>query len=753
MPQRSCIVRGACLLLLCILFHSVPTRVHAQNATVRGFVTDDANGHPIQGVHLILTQDEAFFGTVSDPDGVYLISGVPAGRYLFRASFIGFETFSDSLDLSPEESRRLDVALEEQQTEIGEVVVVAEREGGAARVTAGQQRVRPQDIELIPSPSMSGDLVNYLSTQPGVVSMGDRGGQIFIRGGEPSHNLTLLDGMHIQQPFHLLGFYSSFPSEIINNADIYAGGFGAGFSGRISSVIDVQTRNGNKRRYEGTVSGTPFVSAAHLEGPLVSGISLLGSGRISTLDEVASLYVKDDLPYRFGDFFGKVHVPITRNHQSSISTLHTYDRGTLAEPTLFNANNEIRWKNTALGFRHLMLPKSLPILGEAMFSYSRLETQYGPRDIPTRSTDVDSYNLEVNVTNFGRSTEVDWGFFVRNVELTADLGGTYQNLVSNYVRSTNAGAYLEPNFDLGGGIQLRTGLIGQFFGNSGFYIEPRLRAILDRGIHQWSVAAGTYRQNIVGLIDRRDAANIFTAYAEAPTGEIPWSMHVLAGYRVTPSSRLEISAEGFHKRMYNLFVAEWTAFPRFTTRVQPATGRTFGIDLRVELQRPNFYAFVNYGLSSTRYNAMQESLPVWFGTDELAFRPPHDRRHQLNVVLSTSLYGFDLSARWNFGSGLPYTRARGFDGFILMDGIVDVEEKQGFPRVIYDRPFEGLLPTYHRLDVTVRRTWSLRFVEVTLQAGVINAYNRANLFALDLFTLDRTDQLPIVPTAGLEIEF
>ena len=433
--------------------------------------------------------------------------------------------------------------------------------------------------------------------------------------------------------------------------------------------------------------------------------------------------------------------------------MHTFDRGTLAEPTLFGGNNEIRWKNTALGVRHLVLPRSLPILGEALFSWSRLETEYGLREEPSRTTDVDNYNLEVNFSNFGQRVETRWGFFVRNVELTADLGGAYQNIVENFVRSTNAGGWAEPEFNLGNGLRVRVGAVGQFFGNSGFFLEPRIRAVIERGKHQWSFAGGMYRQNILGLSDRRDASSIFTAYAEAPTGEIPTALHGIAGYRISPSASLEISVETFYKDLKNLFIAEWTSFPRFTTRLQPADGEVFGVDLRMELRRRNFYAFLNYGYSSTRYDAMQESLPVWFGTDRLSFRPPHDRRHQLNLILSGSVSGFDMSARWNIGSGLPYTRVRGFDGFILMDGVVDVEGIEGFPRVIYDRPYEGVLPVYHRLDATIERQMSLGAADLTVQVGAINVYNRANLFALDIFTLQRTDQLPFVPTVGIEIEF
>ena len=151
---------------------------------------------------------------------------------------------------------------------------------------------------------------------------------------------------------------------------------------------------------------------------------------------------------------------------------------------------------------------------------------------------------------------------------------------------------------------------------------------------------------------------------------------------------------------------------------------------------------------------MQETLPVWFGSDEVRYRPPHDRRHQINVLLSTTLAGFDISARWNLGSGLPYSQIRGFDGFVLMDGPTDVSQDPGMARVIYDRPYSGLLPSYHRLDVSIDRVFQYGADSfITLQAGLVNAYDQANLFSLDIFTLRRNYQLPLIPTAGIKFEF
>ena len=723
---------------------------------MRGFVTADPGGESLQGVNVSIdNMTGGLTGTVSNGDGFFLIGRISPGQYILRASFIGFVTYVDTLDIQADDRLLVNIVLREDALEMEGISVEAERDDGAARVTAGQQTIRPEDIELIPSPDVSGDLVSYLSTIPSVVLMGDRGGQVFIRGGEPTQNLTLLDGIEIYQPFHVLGFYSAFSSEIVSRADVYAGGFGSEFSGRISSVIDVHSRNGNKRGFNASAALSPFTSAGHLEGPILPGyISFLAAGRFSMLDQLASRYMSvQRFPMCSMTHSEKIHVRLGPNRQLAVTGLKTFDRGTLT-PTddVFRRDDEVSWSNTALGVRYLAAPRILPILSEVLVSVSRLESSFGPRGEPTRISDLEQFNLAVNMTNYARNSEVKWGFFLRTPLTETVLGGLFQNLTVGRGAPTNVGAYIQPEIYTGGGLYVRPGLTVQTMGSTGDYFEPRLRLRLQRGIHEWSAAAGIYRQVTVGLSDRRDATNIFTAWVQTPSSEAMRSMHALLGYRVEPFPWLECSIEGFYKNMDNIFIGEWTAFPGFTTRLQEAHGDAYGFDLRMEVRRPRFYGFVNYGLSSTRYEIDPESPAV---RNPGRFRPPHDRRHQVNVLGKVVVYGFDISARWQFGSGLPFTPVEGFDGFVLMDGPVAVRNVRGFPRVIYESiPYRAVLPTYHRLDVTVERVFDMPLgVEMTVQAGVMNAYDRANLFSLDLLTAQRTDQLPIVPIVGLKVGF
>ena len=747
------------LFLLSIFF--TVHQVNAQNAVLRGFVRDASDGQPLQGVNVILTNDgDAFIGSSTDRDGFFALSGIVPGRYYLAASFIGFSPHRDTLDVVPDDIITYNIELQPADDLLGEMVVESEREGaGAAGLTGGLQSITPRDITLIPAPDVSGDLANYLSTLPGVVSSGDQGGQLFIRGGEPTQNQVILDGMTIFQPFHLIGFYSAFPSSILNVTDVYAGGFGPRYGGRLSSVIDISTRNGNKRRIAGEVSAAPFISTALLEGPLVSDkVSGLISGRFSVIEQGAERILDRPLPYDFNDQFVKLHADLSQNSQASISGLRSHDSGIIgilegsdADSTL----NEVNWTSQAIGARYILLPTRIPVQAELLLSYSSVENTFGTPADPSRSSNSSEINVSANVTHFNPRVDISWGLHARFSELNSELGGVFQNVTQDAEFISEAGGYLL--FDLKGveGLSFQPGVRFSSFPSKGrTFIEPRVRLTYDIDIHRVSLAGGIYHQEIVGLTDRRDAGDVFTAWTTAPFGKVPRAIHGLAGYQIRPFSWLQMAVEGFYKNMSNLSIAEWSSFPRFTTRLQSADGNVIGLDSRIEISKGPFYGFVNYGYAKVRYQAQQTEIEYWFGDSEYEFSPPHDRQHQLNTVGSVEWKNFTLSVRWQFGSGLPFSQALGFDEFILLSGPTDLFEEHGDTRVLYTYPYGGRLPSYHRLDISLEHTFEIsKNTAVSILASATNAYDRTNLFYIDLFTLERLDQLPLIPAVGLKLQF
>ncbi|NEN39741.1 hypothetical protein G3V76_24080, partial [Escherichia coli] len=139
--------------------------------------------------------------------------------------------------------------------------------------------------------------------------------------------------------------------------------------------------------------------------------------------------------------------------------------------------------------------------------------------------------------------------------------------------------------------------------------------------------------------------------------------------------------------MDDLSVAEFTAVPRLTTRLLPASGEARGLDLRAELRRGAAQVLVSYGLSSVEYETVSTRNEAVFGDATLRYRPGHDRRHQLTLLASVPVFGVTLAGRFQYGSGLPYSRALGFDQYLFPDGIPDLYTDPGTPRVLYERPF------------------------------------------------------------------
>ncbi len=749
---------SALLTLLCLLVLLGPSNLEAQNAAVRGFVTDQSNGESLPGVNVILEKTDTGrrYGAASNVDGFFAVPRLPSGTYSLRASILGFNTLNHDISLGPGELRLFNIELIPRVEQLDEVTAESERSTGSANTTAGFQRAQAKDLKRIPTLTPGGDLASYLPTLPSIVSSSDQGGQLFVRGGEASQNLVMIDNMLVYQPFHVLGFFSAFPADIINRVDIYAGGFGAQYGGRLSSVIDIHSRKGNKQRTAGAISMAPFLSSARIEGPIdPSGkLSVLATGRWSFVEQFGDRLISESLPFVFGDSFVKFHADIDDNKQISITSLQSYDKGSIGSSFDLNSRDEVSWRNGALGFRYLFLPRRLPFIIDFSSSVSNFSSKFGDLSDPIRTSEVRSFNTSVNVTQFLNLVDVKWGFHARTLHVQSKLDGLFQGLALQEEWVTEVGAFIEPDVKIGERLLLTPSLrIQAFPSRNRQFMEPRFRGVFKEGGHQVSLAAGIYHQELIGINDRRDAANVFTAWSVIPFGDVPEAIHLLGGYRYRWPKGLEGSVELFYKKLNSLSVPEWTAYPRFTTRLQPADGNVLGFDLRVEYDSNIFYGSLSYGLTKVEYNAQQETLQLWFNSTELSYNPPHDRRHQITALGTAELFGLTWKGSWQFGTGFPFNQATGFDGFVLLDEDVDVFTEAGDRRVIYEEPYGANLPAYHRLDLVAEKTFTHKRARYSLQGGFINAYDRANIFFLDVFTLARKNQLPIIPTFGINIEF
>ena len=309
--------------LLCISLFIVSFQLYSQNKTVRGFIYDQSNGEPLafEKVKVLSVDSATIAGAVTDLNGFFQIPMLESKQYLIKVDNFKYEEEIQNLDLSGKRNI-IDVKFElkilESVQQFDEVKVSAESKTKRTNIEISKLKISKEGLERIPSYGAENDIVGAFSVTPGVITTGDQGGQLYVRGGTPIQNKILLDGMTIYNPFHSIGFFSIFETELIKNVDIYTGGFESKYGGRISSIMDITYRDGNRKKFAGKASVSPFLGKLVLEGPLGKSKgdspragSYIFSAKKSLLDLTSErLYPGinegNGLPFNFTDLYGKL---------------------------------------------------------------------------------------------------------------------------------------------------------------------------------------------------------------------------------------------------------------------------------------------------------------------------------------------------------------------------------------------------------------------------------------------------------------
>ena len=547
LPVRS---RAGALGLLAFLCALAAPQARAQTATLKGFVTDRTDGNPLELVNVVLEGEggEARGGG-DQPRGVVPRRPPPAGAV--RAPGLVYRV-RDLRGHPPPRGGRGAHALDHPRPRRGRPRRGAGRVGAdrGGRPHHGRTSDDPPRERSSGSPPRTPRATWPATSRrcPASSRRGTRGGSSLSAGGEPSQNLVLFDGMTLYQPFHVLGFYSAFPSSVLNKADIYAGGFGARYGGRLSSVIDVDSRNGNNRRFAGGASLSPFISEVRLEGPIVPGkVSFIGSARQSFVEEGgrAARRRADAVPVR------RRLLQAPRDPVGEQPPLRQRDRhlrpgrarrrprrrrgrgGPLAEP------------------RHrpplphhappLARPRRPPPLLQRPRDRARRRGRPRPpflhrRHPPLARTPPSSASASTSrpaSPSASSPSTASWAGSTRTSSSPSPRP-TSSPTTSSRSSSSAAGSASSPASACSSTTSASTPTSSRACGSCG-----------ERGAHQLSAAAGIYYQELVGLSDRRDASSVFTAWSVIPkagprvedvrAGRVPRARHAILGYRTTPA--------------------------------------------------------------------------------------------------------------------------------------------------------------------------------------------------------------------------
>lgn len=779
--------------LLPILFFVLVsgTILGQSTGVIRGFVYLKESGEPVLFTNVILKGTT--MGIASDVNGFFSISKVPAGDYtLMVASMLGYDTLEQAVSVKAGEITTTKLYLTKSAVQLQGVEVSAEQEAKQTETGVSVNKIDPITIKKLPTVGGEPDLAQYLQVLPGVIFTGDQGGQLYIRGGSAVQNKVLLDGMIVYNPFHSIGLFSVFDADIIRNADVYSGGFGAEYGGRISSIMDVTTRDGNKRRVAGKISANPFGAKALVEGPLgkfkddsKQSASFIFSAKTSYLPTTSKLlysYVDPNgLPFSFSDYYGKVSLNSTNGSKLNLFGFNFNDK------VSYKALQDMNWNSYGGGANFLLVPNNSPILVDGNFAYSQYFIKLKPEAEKEKTSKIKGFNMKIGFTYFMGKNELNYGVEVLGFRTDFDLYNSVNRHISQQESTTEIGGYakykwvskhkkllLEPSFRF------------QYYASlANASPEPRMSL-------KWNItksarlklAAGMYSQNLIAANSDKDVVNLFYGFLSGPSNlpatyteedgtvkevkhRLQKANHYVGGFEFDLGKNLDLNVEGYYKDFTQL--ANLNRNKIFDDNQDNAdkpdylkkdfiieTGKARGVDVVLKYDKKRVYLWVVYSL--TFINRFDGVL-----TDDngnlVSYRPNFDRRHNANIV-GSYVFGknrnWEFDARWNIGSGFPFRATGGFyEDLNFTDGLsTDYTTTNGELNYFFQAGESKELPWYHRLDVNIKRTFELfENTKLEVAAGATNVYSRKNIFYFDRIQYKRVDQLPILPTLSVSMTF
>ena len=747
----------------------------AQYGSVRGFVYDKANGEPVIFCNVYL--EGTTYGAATDVNGFYNITKVPAGDYKLIVQALSYAESSTDIVIIADQIITKKVDLEASVQNIDVVVVSAERQEMKTQIYTSITKVTPKQMSKIPTIGSEPDLAQYLQVLPGVIFTGDQGGQLYIRGGAPIQNKVLLDGMIIYNPFHSIGLFSVFDSDVIRNADIYTGGFGAQYGGRISSIMDITTRDGNKKRLAGKVSSSTFMSKVLIEGPIKKAktdndgsSSFVFSAKHSYLEQTSKyLYSYVDtagLPFGFTDFYGKVSINGKNGSKVNFFGFNFSDNVT------YRGITDIGWKSSGGGTNVVLVPENYPALIKANVAFSSYSIDMIESEQPPRQSSINGFNVGLSFIYFFGKDELDYGIETLGFNTNFNYFNAVGRKITQQQFTTELAAYAKYKMTLGKLLIEPSFRFHYYASLAEASPEPRLGMKYNLSENfRIKFSGGMYSQNLIAANSDRDVVNLFYGFLSGPenlqkefdgervTSKLQKSNHAILGFEVDITNKLNLNVEGYIKDNVQLTNINRNKLYDDTGENQDKpeylrkdfiieTGQAYGLDFLLKYDYKRLYFWTVYSIGwVTRY-------------DGIITYPPHfDRRHNVNLV-GAYTFGQDLdwefSTRWNLGSGFPFTQTQGFyEKIPFHDGInTDYTTANGELGIVYGPLNQGRLPYYHRLDVNLKKTFNVGDDgKVVVSLSITNVYNRNNIFYFDRVRYERVDQLPFMPTIGVNWTF
>jgi hypothetical protein len=732
------------------------------NVVISGYVKSKDSKEPVIGATVFIK--ELASGTITNEYGFYSIN-IPRGNYYIRFTFIGMKETGVNARIYG--SGKLDVEMKETLIPLKETVVTADRSNVLQRFEVGLEKLNMRTFRLMPTSMGETDILKGMLLIPGVKNIGEGSSGFNVRGGSADQNLILLYGEPVFNTSHFFGFFSAVNSDIIKDVLLYKGGIPAQYGGRISSVLDIISKDGNKQKLTGNGGISPITTHILLEVPLIKEkLSLVLAGRTTYSNWMLGLINNQALRNSrasFYDFNGRIVYDIDNNNKLELSSYLSNDSFRFNSDTLYKYRNQL----ISLKWRHTINSNLIFILsaGSSIYNYS-IESRRIAQDAFTLNhknsysnfkADFNWYRINNHRFNFG--TDINRYSILPGEYLPASDSSLVTRKMIDKEKAIEGAVYVEDKVHITDKLSLNIGLRYSLFSAIGPHriliydpAQPRSASSVTDTLNIGSgkiyktFAGPEYRISInyklsdnsslklnynrtrqylhllsnTTSISPTDTWKLSDYYLKPQRGD----QFALGYYLEFPKRNFELSAEIYYKKISDMIDFKGGTNLLMNQSIEKdiinVEGKAYGLELmfKKSLGKLNWTMSYTYSRilirSITEFSADAINRGEWFPA---SYDKPHDFSMMLNFLL-TRRFSFSINYTYNTGRPITYP--------------VAVYQNNNLTLLEFSDRNRYRIPDYSRFDISARVSGNLKSHKLANPAwtfSIFNLFGRENVYS------------------------
>jgi hypothetical protein len=721
-------------------------------ATIAGYIRSLKTGEPVIGASVLI--EKPLIGVATDGNGYYSIT-LPKGTQQLRIRSIGMKSIDRNILLHSD--GKLNIDMDEDVLPLKEVVVESEKDERVMGLQMGLEKIDIKTMKQIPVALGEVDILKAVLTLPGVQSVGEATVGFNVRGGATDQNLILFNDATIYNPSHLFGFFSAFNADLIKNVELYKSGIPAEYGGRISSVLDISTREGNKRKWSGSGGISPITGRFALEGPIIKDkSSFLIGGRSTYSDWLLKKIPSSNFQNSKASFYD-LNLAITHEINSRnnlyISGYISNDRFKLQGDTTYSYNN----KAASLKWRHIFTNKFLGTLTTSYSGYDyNITSSKNPANAFDLSYTIDQLNAKADF-NYFLSSRHTIGFGAGIIRYKLAPGSLQPSSNESLVvpdvleneQALESSVYVGDNFEVTPQLSVYGGLRYSFFQNIGprnlFVYQPGSTKDVSTIIDTLSIGSGKKISNSSGPEIRLSArysisrnTSVKLSYnrlrqyiqmlsnttAIAPTDI--WKLsdpyvkpligdQISVGYYHSMKKSFEFSVEAYYKIMHNFLDykggAELILNHHIETDILNADGKAYGVELLVKKTSGKINGWFSYTYSRSLLKTAGETSIETINRGEY-YPSNYDKPHAVNFIGNYKFNRrFSMSLNMVYSTGRPITLP------------IAKYNLNGSGRLLYSDRNQYRIPDYFRTDFSLNIEGNHKIKKLAHSSWSLSVYN------------------------------